>query len=334
MLMRLIYFAEFPRWESKFMCWPISVPFCAQLSYKLSFDWNRGKSFFISVRGAVCRPSTSFNRCGPLRIRLQIFCTKQRWTSHTCVSESGWVVLCLRAGPNGLYGMPEACRAFATSHQGMPLCISPFRGRAETLSLFVYRSAEAHTCIVCCASRKKSAGFPWGFKSTYNSDVEMMNFGVLLWSGWCVNYVVGPLRVVWGPAVGAVKPNIAALRAKNAALSANRGAGVALRARAPVSECALVRVTMIEYSSLSAASLFFARSPPVCVPSQRWYLRRLPVRSKHLYVGRSTSATVCCFFAVHNDQIYSCELPRLFFGCAAAVAGEKDADFEKIGAPR
>ena len=73
----------------------------------------------------------------------------------------------------------------------------------------------------------------------------------------------------FGALVGAVKLNIAALRAKNAALSANRGAGWCCAARAPVSECALVRVTMIEYSSLSAASLFFARSPPVCVPSQR-----------------------------------------------------------------
>jgi len=63
--------------------------------------------------------------------------------SHTCVLESGWVGVCLRrCEPNGLYGMPEACRAFATSHQGMPLCISFFRGRAATFSLFVFENRK------------------------------------------------------------------------------------------------------------------------------------------------------------------------------------------------
>ena len=89
-----------------------------------------------------------------------------------------------RRGPNGLYGMPEACRAFATSHQGMPLCISPFRGHAETLSLFVYR-AEAHMHCLLRESRnlrlqKKKAV---DFLEDFIPRVEMMKN---LAFGWCV----------------------------------------------------------------------------------------------------------------------------------------------------
>jgi hypothetical protein len=92
----------------------------------------------------------------------------------------------------------------------------------------------------------------------------------------------------WGPCM---KPNIVALRAKNAALSTNTSpVCVSLYLSAYIIKytvvrcCALVRVTMIEYSSL-LASLFFV---PVCVcPRIHIAMISAPPALKEAFILRS-----------------------------------------------
>lgn len=238
--------------------------------------------------------------------------------SHTCVSESGWVVLCVSCAP-ARTGCMECLRRAALLRPHIRACHFALVLLEVALRHFPCLSiAEAHTCIVCCrveinGEQKKRRWIPLrNFESTC---VKWWIFAF-----WCVNYwmiarAVGPSRVVWGPGGGPRAWNpISPLWERKMPLFLRIEVLVLRCARERASECALVRVTMIEYSSLSAASLFFARSLSArrCVSPAM--ISAPPVRSKHLYVA----AAVCCFFAVHNDQIYSCEQPRLFFSPRAA----------------